>query len=223
MNSIKKNQESANAVKFFFDGYAEKFYSIYLEDQKNPFKKLIDRYLRYSMFLRFQKVSEIIKSTSSSEVLDVGCGPGWHDFLLAKYNNVKVTGIDVAPNMIKISRKLSSENNMNTKLEFIIADIMDYQFDRDFDTIFALGVVEYFEDPESLIDVLRNIVSKRILFSVPVENHWLTPQRKIRYKLRNCPLWFYNKSRIKDILTNLSLSNYQIHDLGRDYLVEIIF
>ena len=93
------------------------------------------------MFLRFQKVSEIIKSTSSSEVLDVGCGPGWHDFLLAKYNNVNVTGIDVAPNMIKISRKLSSENNMNTKLEFIIADIMDYQFDRDFDTIFALGVV----------------------------------------------------------------------------------
>ena len=36
-------------------------------------------------------------------------------------------------------------------------------------------------------------------------------------------MWFYNKSRIKDILTNLSLSNYQIHDLGRDYLVEIIF
>ena len=58
-----------------------------------------------------------------------------------------------------------SVNNMNTKLEFIIADIMDYQFDRDFDTIFALGVVEYFEDPESLIDVLRNIVSKRILNS----------------------------------------------------------
>lgn len=218
----ENNQDSAKAVKNFFDGYAQQFYSIYLEDQKNPLKKIIDRYLRYSMFLRFKKVSEIIKKTESTEILDVGCGPGWHDFLLAKYNSVKVTGIDVAPKMIEISKNLSDVNQMNSELEFILADIMDYKFEKKYDTIFALGVVEYFEDPISLISILKDIATKRVVFSVPVLNHWLTPQRKIRYKLRKCPLWFYDKEKIRNMLEKILLDKYHIHDLGRDYLVEII-
>ena len=222
MNSINNNLESTKAVKTFFDSYAEKFYSIYLEDQKNPLKKIIDRYLRFSMFMRFQKVSEIIDITESKKILDVGCGPGWHDFLLAKYNSVKVTGIDVAPNMIEISNKLSAENQMEKHLDFILADVMTYKFSSQYDTIFSLGVVEYFSDPISLMNIMKSIAKKRIIFSVPVLNHWLTPQRKIRYKIRQCPLWFYNKEKIKDIMNKSSLEEYHIHDLGRDYLVEVM-
>tara|TARA_B100001248_G_scaffold250487_1_gene224648 strand:- start:43555 stop:44214 length:660 start_codon:yes stop_codon:yes gene_type:complete len=217
---MKKN--SATAVKTFFDDYASKFYSIYREEQKNIFSRFLDRTLRYSMFQRFEKVGIIIKETDSKNILDVGCGPGWHDILLARSQDVKITGIDVAQNMIDIANSHILNRNLEDKLNFITADIFDYKFDSKYDSVFALGVVEYFEKPEELISIMTNLSSKRVIFSIPVKNHWLTAQRRIRYKLRNCPLWFYDKNEIEHMLKTLGLTSYKIHVIDRDFLVEII-
>ena len=92
---------------------------------------------------------------------------------------------------------------------------------KKFDTLFALGVVEYFDNPIDLLVKMKNLAKKKILFSVPVANHWLTPQRKIRYIIRKCPLWFYDENKIKLLLQNASLNNFYIHKIDRDYLVEV--
>lgn len=215
------SKENTRAVKAFFDGYASGFYSIYKEEQKNPLKRFFDRTVRYSMFWRFQKVSEIIQKSSSNKILDAGCGPGWHDILLTKSLDVNVTGIDIAPEMIKIAKSEVAKRNLESKLKFITADLLEYNFDEKFEVIFALGVVEYFDDPIDLLRKMKKIGSKKILFSVPVLNHWLTPQRKFRYKLRKCPLWFYNEEKINKLMSAISINNYTIHKIDRDYLVEI--
>tara|TARA_A100001388_G_C28645082_1_gene439075 strand:+ start:110 stop:769 length:660 start_codon:yes stop_codon:yes gene_type:complete len=216
------NDKNASAVKNFFDDYASKFYSIYLEEQKSFITRILDRTLRKSMFKRFQKVAEIIHDCNCKNIIDVGCGPGWHDVLLTKSQDVHVTGIDVAPNMIEIAKKLSISRNLDEKLDFIIADIFDHSFHKKYDCAFALGVVEYFENPKELIMKMKDISSKRVIFSIPVKNHILTFQRRIRYKLRNCPLWFYDKKDIHVMLDQIDIKEYKIHNISRDYLVEII-
>ena len=72
-----------------------------------------------------------------------------------------------------------------------------------------------------LLKKLKKICTKKILFSVPVLNHWLTPQRKIRYKMRNCPLWFYDEIKINNLMSKVSIENFLIHKIDRDYLIEI--
>ena len=215
------SEKNTQAVKTFFDDYASGFYSIYKEEQKNPIIRFFDRTVRYSMFHRFKKVSEIIYKSESKEILDVGCGPGWHDILLARSNNINITGIDIAPKMIEISESESKKRNLDTQLKFITADILNYNFDDKFDTLFALGVVEYFDDPVDLLKKMKKLARKKILFSVPVMNHWLTPQRKIRYILRKCPLWFYDRSKIDYLLQRAMINDYYIHKIDRDYLVEV--
>lgn len=216
------SKKNAVAVKKFFDDYSSRFYSIYREEQKNSVSRLLDRTLRYSMFQRFNKVAEIINLTKSKEILDVGCGPGWHDILLVKSSNIKITGIDVAPQMIEIANSHILTNNLKDNLNFITADIFEYDFNKKFDCVFALGVVEYFESPELLIKIMASLSLNRVIFSIPVNNHWLTFQRKIRYKIRKVPLWFYSENSIKNMLNKSGIEKYKIHKIDRDYLVEII-
>ena len=216
------NNKKKLAVKVFFDDYASKFYSIYREEQKNYLTRILDRTLRRSMFKRFQKVAKIIHSSNCKDIVDVGCGPGWHDILLIKSQDIHVTGIDVAPNMIKIANDLSVSKGLENNLKFITADIFNHHFEKKFDCAFALGVVEYFENPKELILKMKDLSSKRVIFSMPVKNHILTLQRKIRYKIRNCPLWFYSKADIEKMLAEISIKNFKIHNINRDYLVEII-
>lgn len=215
------SEKNTKAVKSFFNDYASKFYSIYKEEQKNPIKRFFDRTVRYSMFHRFQKVSKIIEKSNLNKILDAGCGPGWHDILLVKSLNVNITGIDIAPEMIKIAKNECDKRSLQSNLKFITANILEYNFNEKFELIFALGFVEYFEDPVDLINKMKKICTKKILFSVPVLNHWLTPQRKIRYKIRNCPLWFYDEKKINALMSKVSIENFFIHKIDRDYLVEI--
>ena len=86
---IVKAIKSPKDVSSFFDGYAEDFSSIYLEDTKkrSPFNKLMDKLYRHDIVDRFQKT---VKETQKSEiqtVLDIGCGPG--HFVIKFLNRVK--------------------------------------------------------------------------------------------------------------------------------------
>jgi hypothetical protein len=85
-----------------------------------------------------------------------------------------------------------------------------------------MGVFDYVKDPVAMLSKLKNEVSKSIFASFPKKGGLLTWQRKVRYKMRNCPLYFYNKKTLVDILDRSGLQNkYTIIDLGRDYFVKI--
>ena len=48
--------------------------------------------------------------------------------------------------------------------------------------------------------------------------NWLTPQRKLRYRLRRCPLFFYDEGEVEELIRRAGFGRWEIHDLGRDYL-----
>ncbi len=212
---------STQQVRTFFNDYSQKFSLIYHEQQKNPLQRFLDRTCRKSMFLRFKRVSDMVNESQAKTILDVGCGPGWHDMLLAKSQDIHLIGVDISPPMIEIAKQQTRVNNVSEKCDFICCNIFDYETNNKLDFVFALGVVEYFEDPQAIIKKLMSFSDNMIVFSLPVKKHWLTPQRIFRYKLRQCPLWFYTEEKLKTLLHKVGANNYSIEKLGRDYLVVI--
>ncbi len=207
-------------VERFFDAYANDFNAIYQVNERPIVNKAIDKWARSSMFLRFERVYQICQEIGAKSLLDVGCGPGYHDAILAKGLNIKVTGVDVADNMIKIATEASKEAGVQDDCSFEVADFMKFQSDKKFDAVLSLGVVEYIMDPEPFIKRMIECSNNVVMFSLPVKWHWLTPQRVIRYKARRCPLKFYSHLKLVNLLQSMGV-NYKIDRLKRDYIVTI--
>jgi len=215
MTSSDKQQK----VTAFFNGYARDFYSIYLEQEKSAINRFRDRWFRASMFSRFATAYDFIKEKRIETLLNVGCGPGHHDILLAKGLGIEITGIDVAPNMVKIATENALSNKVDSLCKFHTGDFMQFTPPGPFDANLSLGVLEYISDPGPFIKRMLEFSKYYVIFSLPAKWHWLTPQRHVRYKLRNCPLYFYTENSIAEILENFDIVNYDIRRLGRDFLV----
>ena len=153
-------------------------------------------------------------------MLDVGCGPGVHDVYFSKGLGIHVTGIDIAPSMIEIAKNNAEKNGLADKCTFKVENFDTATITEKYDASFSVGVLEYIEDPTNFIKKMM-AHSKYIIFSLPVKWHWLTPQRIVRYKLRNCPLWFYTKNDLRNLMAMSGAEKFQIKQVGRDYLVII--
>jgi len=205
-------------VKRFFDGYASDFNAIYQQEERPIINKVIDKWARSSMFRRFERVYKICQEIGVKSLLDVGCGPGYHDAILAKNLNINVTGIDVAENMISLAKEATQK--VEPACSFEVADFMTFQSEKKFDAVLSLGVVEYIMQPEPFIERMTTFSNNVVMFSLPVKWDLLTPHRMVRYKLRCCPLKFYSYSQLTTLLKGLGV-NYNIDRLNRDYLITI--
>ena len=214
----EKGQITQQLVTKFFDGYVDDFYSIY-ENQSN-LSKLFNHIFRRSMYRRFFEARNIFLSNEVKSLLDVGCGTGIHDVELCKNDNINVYGIDIAENMISKAKVLHEERcNNECSCEFVIADFSSMNFNDKYDGVLSLGVLEYIEDIVPFLKKMTDVSNKVVVASLPVKWNILMPQRKVRYWMRNCPLYFYSESSIKKIIHEAGISNYSILNLGRDYLL----
>ena len=84
-----------------------------------------------------------------------------------------------------------------------------------------MGFFDYIEDANVVFKKLKNDISEIILASIPKENHFLSFQRKIRYKKRNCPLYLYTHDDIVALMDDNDFKNYEIIDFGREYYLII--
>ena len=207
MSLDKQNNKN---VELFFESYAESFDSIYGHNNKRSFiGRMNDRFFRRAMYSRFEKTINIIKNDDINSILDVGCGSGRYCLEYLKYNK-SVVGIDLAEEMLKISKYLCESNYPDGDFHFIHGDYLNYTFNKKFEVTILMGLFDYISDPKLLIEKLSKF--------------WniLTLQRSIRYKIRKCPLFFYTKNQIKRLLNDLGLDNYEIVNNGREYYVKII-
>lgn len=202
-------------IKVFFDGYSNKFDSIYSSDlsKRNIFQKLIDKQFRKSMFGRYELTFRTIQNSDSKSILDIGCGSGIYANKLAKDGYI-VTGIDVAPNMIKLAREYSEDINNPT---YLVEDFLDME-DKKFDASILMGFFDYVSDVNLVFNKLKKTTNKMFMGSFPKDNGFLALQRKIRYKIRKCPLYLYNKNEL-DLLLKNHFNNFDILDNDREFFV----
>ena len=213
---MNEQKSPAAAVGKFFDGYAADFDAIYGHTgQRSRLGRWIDRRFRQVMVYRFEEVLAHVRRNEISSILDIGCGPGRYVASLADAG-VRVTGIDLADGMIDVAREVVGARE---GVELLLGDYLETAFDSTFDAACLMGFFDYIENPAAVIEKLKKDVTEEFYGSFPKARDPLAFQRKIRYRLRGCPLYLYERADVERLMEQCGVGEYEIKDLGRDLFV----
>lgn len=141
-----------------------------------------------------------------SKVLDIGCGTGRN--LL--YSKVKLTGIDISEEQIKMCKnfleentKNNSNNSNNNIPNFLVGDMCDLPFeDNSFDAIICIATFHHLSNEErrnKALEEMKRVLSKngKILLSVWSINQPIKTRRIFNnygdtiVPWRNTPRYYY--------------------------------
>ena len=205
-------------VKDFFSLYAEDFDSIYGDGKpRNLFNRVIDKLFRQSMYERHKRTLGFFTNSDVKTVLDVGCGSGRYSLDLAKKGMV-VTCVDLSQEMLNIAKTNSHKAGFFNNT-YIAGSYIDVEICKKHDASILMGLFDYISNPEELFSKLMKDTSKYILASFPKPGGILGWQRKIRYNMRNCQLFYYTKESLQELMRASDIINYEIQDNHREYFL----
>lgn len=207
-----------NKTESFFNKYSVGFDSIYGDN--SFFKRLINKYLRKCMRIRFEKTMEGCNPIKGKTVLDIGCGPGHFSICLALMGAKSVYGVDFAQQMIDISINRAKEKNISDICTFEIADFYTFDESKAYDYTLVMGFMDYMEDPQKVINKVIKLTNDKAFFSFPCSEGFLAWQRKLRYKFK-CPLYLYSRNDLEKLFSSVKCKNVKIEKISRDYFVTV--
>ncbi len=145
-------------------------------------------------------------------VIDIGCGIGRWCEIASKYAG-SVVGIDFDSNLIEEAKRNSQAGNV----EYIVGDVTRDLGGRTFDLAMLTHVLEHIDDPDIILNQLRDI-TETILVEVPDFEH--DPLNWLRLKQR-CPFYSdgdhvreYTGAMVKDQLTRSGWHLLDLQKLG---------
>ena len=213
------NRISSNAGKFF-ESYAGQFDKIYMIQTQGGLRGWVSRRLRASMVLRYEKTFSALESMQNCTVLDIGCGSGRYLAKCLELGAASVTGIDLSEEMLLLSKKaLDGRSVCSDKVELLCGDFLTYDFQNRYDYALIMGVMDYVENPKEFLAKLGQVVDKKAVLSFPIAESMWTIQRKLRYNIRGCPLYFYRRKEVGELIEYSAFKSYSIERIARDYLV----
>lgn len=126
----------------------------------------------YSFHIRRERVVELLHPIlkQGMQVLDVGCGTGvMAPFVLSREAHYQ--GVDLSANMIAEARKQRFDTGtVAGSAAFTVADVEQMPLpDAHYDVLMALGLLEYFANPQRVVDEISRVVKPggSIIISVP--------------------------------------------------------
>jgi ubiquinone/menaquinone biosynthesis C-methylase UbiE len=205
----------------FFNGFAETFDTIY-DQKRNPLMRWVDCTFRSDMFIRYALTFEAVGKLEGSTLLDIGCGSGPYITEAFKRGASRITGIDPAPNMLALVRQRLKNNGVShDRCELIEGIFPNVKVEAN-DFAIVMGVMDYVADPQTFLNALRPLVKRLAVVSFPSEHWFRTPFRRLRYRLRRCPIYFYDDARIRRLCSTAGFSDVQIRKIpgaGMDFHV----
>jgi 2-polyprenyl-3-methyl-5-hydroxy-6-metoxy-1,4-benzoquinol methylase len=132
---------------------AQEKYPEFMDDQRQFFDELIsDEWETYENpewdKLRQFEVARLFEKVNPKRILDVGCGCGYHDLLMAQRNEVvEIVGVDYSPKSIETANRVYP----HSKISRIAADIREFPAGQ-FDMAVSFQVIEHLRDAEEFIN-----------------------------------------------------------------------
>lgn len=203
----------------FFDRYAVDFDAIYGNSNNTLFEKVTNHLFRKSMVTRYERTLAGCEPIAGRTVLDIGCGPGHYGVTLAKRGASKVVGLDFAPAMLEIAKKRAEYEGVSARCTFEFGDFLTHPLPDKFDYAIVMGFMDYVKEPETVINRVLEVSSRRAFFSFPADGGVLAWQRKLRYKSR-CDLYMYSEDRIRTLFSRTHAS-FSIDRIDRDFFVTL--
>jgi phosphoethanolamine N-methyltransferase len=94
-----------------------------------------------------------------ARVLDVGSGIGGAAFHLARSYGAKVTGIDLAEEMVNIALDRVIERQMSDSVSFLLGDVLEAPFPEPFDIIWSRDALMHIPDKPRLFSRLYSLMA----------------------------------------------------------------
>ena len=207
-------------VAKFFDSFAGEFDTLY-DGKRNSLMQWIDRTFRGDMFVRFTLTFRVLGDLTGRDVLDIGCGSGPYVVEALARGASSVTAIDPAPNMLALVRERLGKNGLMNRCSLVKGSFPEVDV-RAHDYVIVMGVMDYVADPRTFLAAIFPLVKCVAVVSFP-SKHWLrTPFRRFRYRLRRCPVYFYDESEIRRLCAAAGFGKIVIKKIpgaGMDYHV----
>jgi 2-polyprenyl-3-methyl-5-hydroxy-6-metoxy-1,4-benzoquinol methylase len=210
-------------VGAYFDRAATTFDTFY-DHKRSAFMQWVDRKFRSDVFIRYCMTFETIMPLKDRTVLDVGCGSGPYAVKAVQLGSRRVVGLDMAPGMIDLARQRAAAAGVADKCEFVLGVFPENSPEEVFDYVIVMGVMDYIAHPLPFLSALAQKIRVSAVLSFP-SKYWVrTLLRKVRYRLKRCPVYFYEPEQIKQLAEGSGFSNVKIEKIpgaGMDYFVTL--
>jgi 2-polyprenyl-3-methyl-5-hydroxy-6-metoxy-1,4-benzoquinol methylase len=194
-----RTDETEQIAKYWND-IAYDFDAIYT-GKKNPISRGLDRWLRRDIYERYEWVMRQAgpPDLSGMKICDIGCGSGRFVASLAK-RGAQVTGVDFAPEMLKLGAQLAEKEGVADRCKFVLSDVLDWKTNEKFDLVIAIGFWDYVADPLPRLQVIRSLTKTTFLSAWPRAATLRAAIRKVRLKADGCPVYFFHLAQVEDYL-----------------------
>ncbi len=207
-------------VARFWNEIAEDFDTIYT-GRKGAFGRFLDQWLRKDIYGRFQWVMERCGDVRGLRICDIGCGSGRFVTEFAKNGAAHVTGVDVAPEMLRLSKALVEQDGVADRCDFVLADVLNWKTSEVFDIAIAIGFWDYIQDPPERLRLIRKLTGKTFLSAWPRFWTWRMPVRKVRLQyIKGCPVYFFRRTQVIKMLREAGFEVVRCDTVGKLFCVE---
>lgn len=126
-----------------------------------PYSFSAEYYDSFGEYIDYNQIADYVEQLffdekkSVKEILDIGCGTGTIDILMAQ-KSYNVCGIDNSPEMISVARNKNKESN--TMVQFKTMDALEIlKLNRNFDLVMAMSdVVNHILERNKLVDIFKS-------------------------------------------------------------------
>lgn len=214
-------QDNMPQVARFWNDIAAEFDSIYTGENKSAFSRALDHFFRRDMYQRYEWVMRKSGDVSGLRICDVGCGSGRFVTALAKKGAEHVTGVDVAPEMLKIARRVVAQDNVAERCDFVLSDVLNWQTNEKYDISIAIGFWDYIMAPPERLRLIRKFTTRKFLSAWPRFWTWRMPVRKLRLQyIRGCPVYFFRKPQVYEMIEGAGFKVESCETIGKLFCVE---
>jgi SAM-dependent methyltransferase len=134
-----------------------------------------------------------------------------------------VTGLDIAPNMIKLARDVVAHDGTAAQCDFVVSDILDWKTGGTYDVTIAIGFWDYIMEPPERLRKIRAITRPggTFLSAWPRFWTWRMPVRKVRLEyIRGCPVYFFRKPQVVAMIEGAGFEVVGTETVGKLHCVE---
>lgn len=209
-------------VQTYFERASQLFNSIYT-GEKSGFGRWLDKVLRPDLRERFVLTMKAVQDTQPGTLLDVGVGPGQYLKAYVELSVPQITVLDFSQPMLDLAEKLVGQIPAGQTVNYILSDFMKADLTQKYDMSVAMGVFDYIPEADKFLLKMKEHSNHSVLASFPSISLWRTPIRKVRYKYKRCPVYFYRRSGIEKLARDCNFKKWEIVKIkgsGMDYWVQ---
>ncbi len=202
----------------YWNRTADSFHAIYTHN-KSSFANMMDALFRKDMYERFLFTLEHCEPIVNRTFLDVGCGSGEYMVELARRGASRVAGLDIAENMLMLSKQAAETYGVLERCEFIHSDLLRYEGHDTYDISYGIGLFDYIREPLPVLRAMRSRTTDKAIVAFPRLWTWRAPIRKVRLALKGCDVFFYTKSKVLALMKDAGFEQIKIVTIGKLFCV----